>query len=42
MQIGSLTLDGFALLAPMAGVTDEAFRTLCARYGAAEIGRAHV
>ena len=35
MQIGSLTLDGFALLAPMAGVTDEAFRTLCARYGAA-------
>ncbi|MEF2795901.1 MAG: tRNA dihydrouridine synthase DusB [Hydrogeniiclostridium sp.] len=35
MQIGSLTFDGFALLAPMAGVTDEAFRTLCARYGAA-------
>lgn len=35
MQIGSVTLNGFALLAPMAGVTDEAYRSLCARFGAA-------
>ena len=34
MQIGSLTLDGFALLAPMAGVTDRTFRMLCRRQGA--------
>ena len=34
MQIGSLTVPGTAALAPMAGVTDLAFRTVCARMGA--------
>ena len=35
MRIGTVELNGRALLAPMAGVTDEAYRTLCARFGAA-------
>lgn len=36
MNIGTLTLpDGAALLAPMAGVADRAFRELCVAYGAA-------
>lgn len=34
MQIGSLTLGGYAALAPMAGVADRAFRELCMRFGA--------
>ncbi len=34
LQIGSVTLDNNILLAPMAGVTDLPFRTLCRRQGA--------
>lgn len=34
-RIGSLTLNGNAWLAPMAGVSDVAFRVLCKRHGAA-------
>lgn len=34
MKIGDLTLQGFAALAPMAGVADRAFRELCAEFGA--------
>ncbi len=34
MRIGMLEVPGFAALAPMAGVTDLAFRTTCARLGA--------
>lgn len=35
MQIGSIQLENPVFLAPMAGVTDWAFRTICARLGAA-------
>lgn len=34
MQIGNLILNGYAALAPMAGVADRAFRELCMRFGA--------
>ncbi|MBS5670536.1 MAG: tRNA dihydrouridine synthase DusB [Firmicutes bacterium] len=34
MKIGNLTVPGRLALAPMAGVTDWAFRTICARMGA--------
>lgn len=34
MQIGNLQVDKPVFLAPMAGVTDWAFRTICARLGA--------
>ncbi len=34
MQIGSLQVDNPLFLAPMAGVTDWAFRTVCAELGA--------
>lgn len=34
MKIGGLSLSGRAILAPMAGVTDRAFRELCMGYGA--------
>lgn len=34
MKIGQLTLNGYAALAPMAGVADRAFRELCVRFGA--------
>lgn len=34
MKIGTLTFSGRAFLAPMAGVTDQAFRELCVRFGA--------
>lgn len=34
MKIGNVELTGQALLAPMAGVTDRAFRELCVRFGA--------
>ena len=35
MKIGTVTVDGQAVLAPMAGVTDPAFRRLCREQGAA-------
>lgn len=34
IKLGNLTLENGAALAPMAGVTDMAFRTVCARLGA--------
>ena len=34
MQIGTLIVDNFLALGPMAGVTDWAFRTICAELGA--------
>lgn len=34
MNIGNLQLKGYAALAPMAGITDRAFRELCISYGA--------
>lgn len=34
MKIGNLQIDGFAVLAPMAGVADRAFRETCVRFGA--------
>lgn len=34
MRIGNVTLDGYAALAPMAGVADRAFRELCMSFGA--------
>lgn len=35
MKIGNVTLEGRAILAPMAGVTDAVFRKLCRDFGAA-------
>ncbi len=35
MKIGNFETDGFAALAPMAGVADRSFRRLCRGYGAA-------
>ncbi len=35
MNIGNIELDAFAALAPMAGVADISFRTLCRGFGAA-------
>lgn len=35
MKIGSLKIEGYAALAPMAGVADRAMREMCMRYGAA-------
>lgn len=37
VQIGEVTLRGYALLAPMAGVADRAFRRICRDYGAAGV-----
>ena len=34
MRIGNLEVDNPLFLAPMAGVTDWAFRTICAQLGA--------
>ena len=35
MRIGTIELAGRAMLAPMAGVTDRAFRQVCREHGAA-------
>lgn len=35
MNIGNVTIEGYAALAPMAGVADAAFRRLCRAHGAA-------
>ena len=35
IRIGDMELPGLLALAPMAGVTDAAFRLLCRRHGAA-------
>ena len=35
MNIGNVNITGMAALAPMAGVTDRAFREICAMFGAA-------
>ena len=37
MKIGNVNIDGYAALAPMAGVADMAFREICAEYGAAYV-----
>lgn len=37
MNIGNVKIDGFAALAPMAGVTDKAFREICLDYGASYV-----
>ena len=37
VKIGNLELEGRAVLAPMAGVTDRAFRELCTRFGASYV-----
>ena len=37
MKIGNVILPGKVFLAPMAGVTDQAFRELCVRFGASYV-----
>ena len=37
MQIGTVTIQGYAALAPMAGVADRAFRRICVDFGAAYV-----
>lgn len=37
MQIGSVKINGYAALAPMAGVADRAFRLMCVEFGAAYV-----
>ena len=37
VQIGSVTIKGPAVLAPMAGTADRAFREICASFGAAYV-----
>ncbi|MGN0551096.1 MAG: tRNA dihydrouridine synthase DusB [Acutalibacteraceae bacterium] len=37
MKIGKVEINGYAALAPMAGVTDRAFRELCKSYGASYV-----
>ena len=37
MKIGNVEIDGYAALAPMAGVADRAFRELCVDFGAAYV-----
>ncbi len=37
MKIGNVEINGRAVLAPMAGVADRAFRELCVNYGAAYV-----
>ena len=35
MKIGNVEIEGYAALAPMAGVSDRAMREICVEYGAA-------
>ena len=37
MKIGNVTINGPAVLAPMAGVADRAFRELCVSFGASYV-----
>ncbi|MGN0470527.1 MAG: tRNA dihydrouridine synthase DusB [Acutalibacteraceae bacterium] len=37
MKIGNVNIEGYAALAPMAGVADRAFRELCVDFGAAYV-----
>lgn len=37
MKIGSVEIHGYTALAPMAGVADRAFRTICKEFGAAYV-----
>lgn len=37
MQLGTVFIDGFAALAPMAGVADRAFREICVSFGASYV-----
>ncbi|MBQ4626520.1 MAG: tRNA-dihydrouridine synthase family protein, partial [Clostridia bacterium] len=37
MKIGNFEINGYAALAPMAGVADRAFRELCIDFGAAYV-----
>ena len=37
MKIGNVEIKGMAALAPMAGVTDRAFRELCVAFGASYV-----
>ena len=37
MKIGNTEINGYAALAPMAGVADRAFRELCVGFGAAYV-----
>ena len=37
MKIGNVNIEGYACLAPMAGVTDRAFRELCVNFGASYV-----
>lgn len=37
MKIGNLEIKGYAVLAPMAGVADRAFRETCAQFGASYV-----
>ncbi len=37
MKIGNISINGYAALAPMAGVADRAFRELCVGFGAAYV-----
>ena len=34
MKIGKIKINGIASLAPMAGITDKAFREICNEFGA--------
>ena len=48
MKIGNIELNSSVIVAPMAGVTDQAFRLICRKFHTGlivsemEIGRAHV
>ncbi len=37
LKIGNVILDNNIILAPMAGITDRAFRTICKEYGAGAV-----